>query len=668
MKRGTIVCLTLALVLLTALPVLAQGGSVRQDAFEQEIIDQLTAIDPEAVPIFQQATAAMDGGDLEAAQVSFQEVLALTPDFQHALRRLSYVEVQLEHEERGLQLARQAYAIDESGYNATAIANALLAIGGSANEREALGFAEQAVNLIPDDDYANTVLLEAGLAVEHIASIRISCANLIRLEIQEPVPYYLAGLLAMDDEEWALAEQRLLQAQDLGMSADALRQPLAETRAELAALKAARHNEELAVTGLVVLAVWAVGFVVLLVVGWGLSRLTMLSVFRVQPGGHFYVGAGERLLRTFYRLVIAITSLYYYISMPFLVIIVLAAALGMLYIIFLIFTESSRISLQVVGGLLLLALSLGYTALAVIRSIFTRPPDVLPGRPLHRQEAPDLWALAEDVAVRVDTRPIDALYITPGAEVAVTERGPLLRKLRGQGERALILGLGVLPGMTQGQLKAILAHEYGHFSNRDTAGGNLALQVRASMNQMAFQLASNGFAKWYNPAWLFINGFNRIFLRITLGASRLQEVLADRYAAVAYGSQQFVEALRHIVRQSLTFGHQVNLEANEAIRNQRALRNVYDLPEPADKAADSLEKHMQEVINRPTATYDSHPAVKDRIRLVEMIGAVDQGGSPDPVWLLLPEADKLQDEMTHTLHNRVQEQVRRARMYGQRHA
>jgi hypothetical protein len=45
---------------------------------------------------------------------------------------------------------------------------------------------------------------------------------------------------------------------------------------------------------------------------------------------------------------------------------------------------------------------------------------------------------------------------------------------------------------------------------------------------MAINLAESGAAAWYNPAWLFLNAFHRIFLRISQGASRLQEVRADR--------------------------------------------------------------------------------------------------------------------------------------------
>lgn len=45
-------------------------------------------------------------------------------------------------------------------------------------------------------------------------------------------------------------------------------------------------------------------------------------------------------------------------------------------------------------------------------------------------------------------------------------------------ERFLILGVGVLEGTKLRPFRAILAHEYGRFSNCDTAGGGLALADR----------------------------------------------------------------------------------------------------------------------------------------------------------------------------------------------
>jgi Zn-dependent protease with chaperone function len=201
--------------------------------------------------------------------------------------------------------------------------------------------------------------------------------------------------------------------------------------------------------------------------------------------------------------------------------------------------------------------------------------------------------------------------------------------------------------MTQGQFKAILAHEYGHFSNRDTAGGNLAHQVRISMHRMAYSLIINGQARWYNPAWLFVNGFYRIFLRITLGASRLQEILADRYAAIAYGVQNFVDGLIHIVRQSLTFNVQASHEVELATKLRRDLSNLYTLPPlESDLMKGKLEARIKEVMSRPTSPYDSHPAVRERIALVQQLEVSKVGESPEPVWDLLPNTETLQREMT----------------------
>jgi Zn-dependent protease with chaperone function len=160
----------------------------------------------------------------------------------------------------------------------------------------------------------------------------------------------------------------------------------------------------------------------------------------------------------------------------------------------------------------------------------------------------------DEVAGKIPTRPVDNVYLTPGTEVAVIERGGASRRVRAQRtERCLILGAGVLEGMRMKELRAILAHEYGHFQNEDTAGGGLALAVRRSILNTIVHLAKNGAATWYNPAWWFIRGFFNLFLRISQGASRLQEVLADRWVAFTYGSEAFEQGLRHIVEREIRF-------------------------------------------------------------------------------------------------------------------
>jgi Zn-dependent protease with chaperone function len=364
------------------------------------------------------------------------------------------------------------------------------------------------------------------------------------------------------------------------------------------------------------------------------------------------MGTAERLVRTLYSIVIWITSLHFYISIPLLILVMVAVTGGTLYLYFVI----GRIPLYLVLAVGLAAL---YILFSVIRSVLVRVEDREPGRSLPRDEARLLWGTAEEVAERVGTRPVQAIYITPGAEIVILERGGLLKKLRGAGQRCLILGLGALPGMTQGQFKAILAHEYGHFTNRDTAGGKLAVRVRASVYRMAYSMTTTGQAHWYNPVWWFVNGFYRVFLRITLGASRLQEILADRFAAMSYGVHDFVDGLTHIARQSLAFEMRASREIEQATEQRRGLLNLYTLSPLESNSQGELETKVQEVMSQPTSPYDSHPAVRERIELVKQLQASEKvgPGNQEPVWGLLPSADVLQSEMTAIVQKEIQEQL-----------
>jgi Zn-dependent protease with chaperone function len=262
-----------------------------------------------------------------------------------------------------------------------------------------------------------------------------------------------------------------------------------------------------------------------------------------------------------------------------------------------------------------------------------------------------MWQLVKDVAAKVGTRPVDMIYIAPGAAIAVTERGNFLAKIFNRGQRYLLLGLGALQGMTAPQLQAILAHEYGHFTNRDTAGGGLALQVRSAIFDIAQHLAVNRQAHPVNPMWLFLNLFNRIFLQITLGASRLQEILADRFAVIAYGSENFTAGLSHVIRQTIKLDLQFNAEFTNMVSGNAAAANLYELPDLGTTDSQQFDKTFSEVTNRATNKYDSHPAYRDRIALAERIQSdfIDTGEvrlATD----LLPNLADLQDKMTILIH------------------
>jgi Zn-dependent protease with chaperone function len=95
----------------------------------------------------------------------------------------------------------------------------------------------------------------------------------------------------------------------------------------------------------------------------------------------------------------------------------------------------------------------------------------------------------------------------------------------------------------------------------------------------AIHLATSGTANIFNPAWHFLRLFFALFQRITLGASRLQEVIADRFAATIYGGAIFAEGLRHVTRRSVQFSAEAGAFVERAKERRAAIPNLYVAPE-----------------------------------------------------------------------------------------
>lgn len=632
--RATAAALLLLVVISS--PVWAQQGTDDRDlVFEKEITARLAQIDPAAVPVFVAATAAMDSGDLEAAVAGFEQVLEMAPNFPHALRRLGHIYAAAEDYQTAEQYMRQALSVEDTPTNKAALASVLLDINTPKSNQEAFNLAQVAASMEPDDAYNQYILMFASITIGNQALMQSSCTAVMRLEPTEPIAHYICALFAADDGKYELAERELLLAQELGAPPDVIQSALNDGIARMARLyRAGRYS-------LYGLGGWIFLMLPLFLVGTLLGKLTLAAVNRGPNLAQAEVSFGERLVRGIYKLVIALTSIYFYLSVPILLLSVIAAVAGVFYIFLLIGTIPIKLAIIVlVAGLGVLY--------AVVRSVFARYKPSDPGPELTYTDAPYLWRTLEDTARQLDTRPVQKVFVTPGLEIGVFERGGLLDRLRGKGERCMVLGLGALAEMDQGQFRAILAHEYGHFSNADTAGGGLARQVGLTIQTMAMGLAASGANTWINPVWLFINGYYRIFLRITQGASRLQEILADRYAAANFGVDNFRSGLEYISRRTFLFDLQMNREIMDARSEHRPLNNLYTLP-PVEPNADQ-QQALQKVLTQKSSPYDSHPSLSERLEYVQNVR--DSGytrADSRRAWDLLADAPALQQKMTSAI-------------------
>jgi Zn-dependent protease with chaperone function len=393
-----------------------------------------------------------------------------------------------------------------------------------------------------------------------------------------------------------------------------------------------------------IVGVWLMGLALLYLAGTSLSKSTLAAAERTQSMERSVPSRGERLLKWSYRVVIAIASVYFYVS----VLVWALVVVSILIVAFLLWANS----LSWMYFLSTAAICL-YVVYHLVRGIliWVRGNGAF-GLLVTREQTPELWMIVEEVAERVGTRHVDALVLTPAAEMLVIENGNVLTKLRNKGERCLIVGLGLLPEMTQIQFKVILAHEYGHFVGRDTIGNVLERHVHFALNRVAGRFAARGLARWYNPVWLFLIVFQRIFLRITLGASRLREILADRCAVRAYGTRNCVDALTHTARQGAAFSTRVSHELGFLLQVTRHasrrwnLQNLYVKPPLTGSLREQFEAKVDKEMTRSTSPYDSHLSNKDRIELIQQLEVADTERNERPAWDLFPEVKELQDLMT----------------------
>jgi Zn-dependent protease with chaperone function/tetratricopeptide (TPR) repeat protein len=605
-----------------------------------------------AATAYDQANAARDAHRDDEAIAAYRKAIALAPNVDHPHRRLCSVLNTANQLDEAIVECEAALALaPDSPYDKTSVATVLAQRKGPGDVDRAVQLSHEAVDALPND--VHTLEAACGVQIQSgsVAGMRECIRRLLAADPEGLSANLFGALAAADDDDLDLARARLRKSKAAGLAQvtfDDLNTKFDAYEESKQTFPRWAHTAFWG--GLWLLGTWLGAMVLLLAVGFLLSRLTLRTVNRATAADA--AGSqGEHRLRTIYKAVLLLSGVYFYLSIPILLGLIIAAGCGAV----LAFWAMGTIPIKLV---LIIGLVVFATVGAILRSLFVRSNATPPGDPLELAKEPKLRALLDDVARVAGTRPVDVAYLTPGTDMAVTERGGLWTSLRGtRTERSIIMGVALFDGMTQLQLRSILAHEYGHFRNQDTAGGGFALAVRRSLFTLIIRLAQSGAAGAYNPVWWFLRGYHRVYLGISQGASRLQEVLADRWAIRAYGSAGFIAGYRHVVSRSVQFEHDVNATIKEVVDKRRALPNLYHYVADAERvSASDLATEIEQEMGREPTVYDSHPSPRQRLAWAEQL-AVTRDAQPDddaPVWALFADRDALERAMTSTVRDRVQ--------------
>ncbi|WP_228980477.1 M48 family metalloprotease [Streptomyces sp. DH12] len=329
--------------------------------------------------------------------------------------------------------------------------------------------------------------------------------------------------------------------------------------------------------------------------------------------------------------------------------------------------SSLALKLYVVSGLLAVPIVRG---MFMLRTPKGGDPD---GVLVTEEHEPRLWRAVRDLADRVGTRAPDEIRLTADMNAAVSEDARLLGLLGGT--RRLYLGLPLMAGLTEPQLRAVLAHEMGHYGNADTrlsaitvrgrvqvartiahfeerAGDKVAKERAKQEKKNARKLArgkdakevdTTGVGLTYRAMARIYRAYGHFYLRATLAASRRQELAADLAAARIAGRDATAAALRGLPALDAAHGFYMSSYATLGVGagllppRGEVFGGVRHL---LAARADELAAMRRDLPTEPASPYDSHPPVAERVARLEALPDDGRGSeAAAPALGLLADAD-----------------------------
>jgi Zn-dependent protease with chaperone function len=265
-----------------------------------------------------------------------------------------------------------------------------------------------------------------------------------------------------------------------------------------------------------------------------------------------------------------------------------------------------------------------------------------PGPEISERDHPRLFALIHDVAAQMRTGVPRRVFLVPDVNAFVTEVGGFM----GFGtERVMGIGVGMLAIDSVSELKATIAHEFGHYAGGDTRLGGIIYRTRGAIFGVLGQLGDGVLSKPFE--W-----YAKLFMRISQGVSRAQELAADRASVAIAGKQAHISGLERESRGGVLFQRFMSNEVEPLLKSGFRPDNLYvgfrdyTLELERRGALPSIDAMLKE---QTTSPYDTHPALPERIAYAQKLEARALASDDTPSITLLDNADAVQERITEIL-------------------
>ena len=605
---------------LACLLVTASTAFAAPDPVDQKFREEIAAVSPEAAAAWDAANAARDAQRVGDAIDGYRKVIALAPKIDHPHRRLCSALAAQDQIDAAFAECQLALSLaPDSPYDQSSFARVSLQRNKEGDRQRALMFASQAAQALPNDPTIAGTQCEVFAVMMNIDKLRPCIDHLLEIAPQSVIANLHATQLALWDRNAARASIYLERAKDAGLPQDVYQKLDAQIERMRPPKEAAFDSDRAIAIGVPAVLAWFFVLCVLLIIGNVLSDATLK-----------HIDEAPRVSRA-YRVVLALTAVLFYASLPVMVFIVVGGGLLALYI----FDQMGATPVIVI---VLVLLAIAGTITAVARTIFAARRFEIEGHKIDPAGYPKLKALLDEVTAALGTRPVDIVYLTPGTDVAVTQH---------RRQRILILGVALFDNLKQRELRSLVAQEC----------GSAPVGIQVSLGRLIKNLAKSGAL---NPAWWILRAFTHIYLVVSRGASRVQATLADRSAIRAYGSDAFVAALQHVEVRHVELIVDLDQTIKDITENQWSLPNFYSYAPERTVTQETIDKRVAQRLDRAPERFDAHPSTRERMDLAAKLAYPPDRRSPDdaaPVWELFTDPEQIERTMTAILRERISKKL-----------
>jgi Zn-dependent protease with chaperone function len=359
-------------------------------------------------------------------------------------------------------------------------------------------------------------------------------------------------------------------------------------------------------------------------------------------------------------------------------------AIGCMYAGFFVIINSGHL-IGIIGGLGIISIGI-MVFIFLVKFIFSvKKFDESGSTAITKSEQPELFNFIEQLTKDTQTQFPKKIILSPEVNACVFYNDSFWSMLFPV-RKNLQIGLGLVNSLTLSEFKAVMAHEFGHFSQRSMKLGSFVYNVNKAVYNMLYEnkdfgnfLQSFGNLHWAIGIFVWVTvqivkaiqkilqGMYGFINKNYMGLSREMEFHADAVAASVSGSNNCITALRKLEISDVCY-QTVIQKANELLQENIRIENVYHnhnevmanyaahnkLPlENATPVADEtfFKKFQLHKVNIKDQ-WASHPPREEReTHLLQLNVQVEKDGQP--AWVLFNNAAQLQHQLTTSLYKTV---------------